>query len=156
MIKLDNGQWCYSPSLPAAYEGTGGYPPYRSDLPSWNMLYLTYPEEYEERMTARRFEKLAPPEEVAFIVAEVDPSRASLRLNTKLRDLATKSIPLFIHQFPSLELSTENAVELFDGKWVERVLANAKRIYEAHCEKADQVSVIDPTLANMILGRLRR
>ena len=160
MIKLDNDQWCYSPVPISDYNRAWLRGQSVDDLPTWNMMYLTYRDTLEGcldgRISKTESIKLMPAEEVGRIQAAVDTDLKQLEVDRGLRDLATKPLPLFIHQFPNLDLRIDPAIKLFDGKWVERVLANAKKIYEAHCEKADEVSVIDPALSNVIIGKFRR
>ena len=160
MIKLDNGQWCYSPYLPEAYKHTRIYKVYGADLAWWNIIYLTYPEEMEGSRTGTITSKQAldvfSTEVIGSVCAATSSELKQFDADFGLRDLVTKPLPLFIYTLPSIEMRATPAAKLFDGKWVERVLANAKKIYEAHCDEADEVSVIDPALTDVIIRKFGR
>lgn len=156
MIKLSDGRWCYSPRLPKEYE-KAWVAQDNPDLATWNMIYLTYPMELDDlregHSTVGMFKHVVKPEVTGTISGSVSHELKALNAEFGLRELATKPLPLFIHQLPSIEMRATPAAKLFDGRWVDRILANAKKIYEAHCDAADEVSIIDPALTNVIIGK---
>jgi hypothetical protein len=154
MIKLEDGRWCYSPAMPKAYE-KAYVAQDDPDLARWNMVYLTFCGELEDirsgSISPAEFRGKVLPAEAGRVEATASAELAYSGLDGNLRNLATKPLPLFIHQFPNIDFSNDRAAKLFNGTWADRVLANAKKIFEAHCEAADAVSVIDPALTNVLM-----
>jgi hypothetical protein len=156
MIKLDDGRWCYSPAPPKEYE-RAYIAQDDPDLARWNMLYLTFSDDLEDirkgKITPSEFRARVVPVEAGKVEAAASSELVGLKADSGLRALVTKPLPLFIHQFPSIDMRIIPASKLFNGTWADRVLANAKKIYEGHCEATDEVSVIEPGLTNVIIGK---
>jgi hypothetical protein len=94
--------------------------------------------------------ELCPPEVTGTVQGAVHPDLKALGADFGLRDLATKPLPLFIHMLPSIEMRATNAAKLFDGTWVDRILANAKRIWNERADKEDRIVEIAPAVSNVL------
>ena len=122
------------------------------DYPRWNILYLTYPVELEMLRTGKwTLDELythVTPQDMGRVQSVAAPELEDVLPG--LRSLLGKPITLFVHQFMQTDFRITTPTHLFDGKWPDVVLANAKRIWNEKADKDDQIVEIDPAVSNVL------